>query len=91
MIRSFADRATERLFRGERLARFARIEATAYRKLTMLDAAKELRDLQTPGNRLEALRGKWRGLYSIRINSRWRLRFAWSDGNADAVEVIDYH
>jgi hypothetical protein len=35
-----------------------------------------------PGNRLEALRGQWKGYHSIRVNDRWRVVFRWKDGNA---------
>jgi len=44
-----------------------------------------------PGNRLEALKGERKGQYSIRINQQWRICFRWSEGHADAVEIVDYH
>jgi proteic killer suppression protein len=58
MIRGFADKATERLFRdGICLAKWRSIESVAVRKLDMIDAAPRLDDLRSPpGNRLEALR-----------------------------------
>ncbi len=48
-------------------------------------------DRVPPGNRLEALKGKWRGFHSIRINDQWRVVFRWESGNAFDVQVIDYH
>ena len=44
-----------------------------------------------PGNRLEALAGNRKGQHSIRVRDQWRLCFAWSDGNAAQVEIVDYH
>jgi len=44
-----------------------------------------------PGNRLEALKGDRKGQWSIRINSQWRLCFRWKDGDANDVEIVDYH
>jgi Txe/YoeB family toxin of Txe-Axe toxin-antitoxin module len=44
-----------------------------------------------PGNRLEALKGDRLGQYSIRINERWRICFAWQEGNAHDVEIADYY
>jgi addiction module HigA family antidote len=44
-----------------------------------------------PANRLESLKGKRKGQHSIRINGQWRLCFVWTDGNADHVEIADYH
>ncbi|HWE79168.1 MAG TPA: type II toxin-antitoxin system RelE/ParE family toxin [Pseudolabrys sp.] len=93
MIRSFANRGTERLFRdGECPARWRPFEAVALRKLDMLDAATAPGDLRSPpGNRLELLKGGRGGQYSIRINRQWRLCFRWTpDGPAD-VEILDYH
>jgi len=29
--------------------------------------------------------------YSIRINDRWRICFAWKEGDAIDVEITDYH
>ena len=58
----------------------------------MLHEAESLLDLTIPpGNRLEALVGDRRGQHSIRINDRWRICFVWHEGNADRVEVVDYH
>lgn len=63
-----------------------------YRKLQMLSAAVDIRDLLIPpGNRLEALKGSRAGQYSIRVNDRWRLCFVWKDGEAKEVEFCDYH
>lgn len=63
-----------------------------YRKLQMLDAARELRDLRIPpGNRLEPLKGDRQGAYSIRVNGQYLLCFIWVNGEAEEVEFCDYH
>ena len=62
------------------------------RKLGLVDAAVQLVDLRLPpGNRLEKLRGNRAGQHSIRVNDQWRICFRWVDGNADDVEIVDYH
>ena len=43
------------------------------------------------GNRLEPLKGRLAGRYSIRINDQWRLCFRFESGNAYDVEIVDYH
>lgn len=93
MIKSIRDRETAHIFRRERSARLpADIQQVAYRKLRMLHNAQDLADLRIPpGNRLEKLSGDRAGQYSIRINQRWRICFAWRDGDAHEVEIVDYH
>jgi len=93
MIRSFGDRETERIWRGQSSRRLpADIQRAARRKLRMLNNAATLNDLRAPpANRLEALKGSRSGQYSIRINQQWRICFIWSDGHADRVQIVDYH
>ena len=58
----------------------------------MLDAATSLEDLRVPpANRLEKLKGRRAGQWSIRVNDQWRLCFRWRDGDAHDVELVDYH
>ncbi|MCM2254931.1 MAG: type II toxin-antitoxin system RelE/ParE family toxin [Vicinamibacteria bacterium] len=92
MVRSFGDRETEALFRGVARRRFGAIARVAQRKLMQLDAARRLDDLRAfPGSHLEALKGNRRGQYSIRVNDQYRVCFTWRDGDAEGVEVVDYH
>ena len=96
MIASFGDSATEGLFHGapaRLLRRFPpEVLRVAVRKLDMLNAARALRDLQSPpGNRLEVLRGALAGFHSIRVNDQWRIVFRWIGTDAHDVRLTDYH
>lgn len=97
MIESFADKATEDIFNGENTTaarkRLPRdLWNVAFRKLDQIDSAVTLDDLKVPpGNRLEALKGKRSGQYSIRINGQFRICFEWDQNNAANVEIVDYH
>ncbi len=93
MIKSFGDRRTERIHDGKRAKGFpADLQEAAFRKLDMLRRATALKDLRVPpGNRLEALKGRWKGFHSIRINEQWRIVFRWNQGDAEAVRIVDYH
>lgn len=96
MIESFGDRATEDIYHGNATSRTRRFPGdvipAALRKLDMLDAAHSLDDLKAPpGNRLEALRGEWKGYHSIRVNNRWRIVFKWRGGGVFDVLLADYH
>ena len=57
------------------------ITKAARRKLTMLDAARELEDL----------RGDRKGQHAIRVNDRWRFCFVWTERGPAEVEFTDYH
>ena len=58
----------------------------------MLDAANEIKDLQSPpGNRLEKLSGDLQNFWSIRINNRWRIIFQWTEQGPSEVQILDYH
>ena len=93
MIRSYRDARTAAVASGRPLKGFpADLLRSAIRKLTMLDNARELRDLASPpGNRLEALRGDRIGQHSIRINDQFRICFFWTDAGPREVEIVDYH
>ena len=92
MIRSFADKESERLWRSGRSIRFGNIAAQAFSALTQIDGAGKIDDLRSPpGNRLEKLRGERSGQWSIRIDRQWRVCFSWENGDAEDVEIVDYH
>ena len=93
MIRTFGDKETERVWQGTGSRRLPHdIQSSARRKLRMPNNAQSTEDLRIPpANRLEALKGKRRGQHSIHINDQWRICFAWRDGDAYDVEIVDYH
>ncbi|MDG9875465.1 type II toxin-antitoxin system RelE/ParE family toxin [Pseudomonas juntendi] len=92
MIQRFSCVDTEALFVAGKTRRWSDIKSVAERKLAMLNAAIELRDLRSPpGNRLEALSGNRAGQHSIRVNDQWRLCFTWTDSGPANVEITDYH
>ena len=95
MIRSFKNQLAEDLFFDRQSSvtrRFpSALRRASQRKLQYLNSASRIADLASPpGNRLEALKGKFTGLYSIRINDQWRIVFSWNEGPHE-VQIIDYH
>jgi proteic killer suppression protein len=93
MIQSFGDKETELIWQGRFSLDFPNeIQSIARRKLRMLHNAQDLKDLRIPpANRLEKLTGKLKGYYSSRINQQWRIVFRWTTGNANEVQITDYH
>ncbi len=93
MIRSFADKETEKVWSRRRSRALPPdLQRTALRKLSQIHFARNLDDLRVPpGNRLEKLHGDREGQHSIRINVQYRVCFTWEDGDAYEVEIVDYH
>lgn len=97
MIKSYGSKATKDVYDGVNSKKARKIpkelHETAQLKLTWLDAAASLKDLESPpGNRLEKLKGDLTKFHSIRINDQWRIKFIWTnDNNAEEVEIEDYH
>lgn len=93
MLRSFADKDTQRVWQRQRSKRLDQTtQRAALRKLLILDAAEEIGDLRIPlGNRLEKLKGDRANTYGIRINDQWRICFRWTSAGPEDVEIVDYH
>ena len=93
MIKSFADKETEKIFNQEFSKKLPHsIQGVALRKLIMMNNAEVIDDLKVPpANRLEQLKGDRNGQYSIRINDQYRICFRFIEHNCYEVEIVDYH
>ena len=93
MIKSFADRETEKVYNQHFSRKLpSTIQHIALRKLFMINAAETINDLRIPpANRLETLHGDREGQYSIRINDQYRICFTERNGDFYNVEIVDYH
>ena len=93
MIKSFADKQTEQFWVTGKAGRLpSDIARRALRKLSAIDAARQVEDLRVPpGNRLHLLEGSRTGQHSISVNDQWRICFRFADGDAFDVEIRDYH
>ncbi|MEQ8879591.1 MAG: type II toxin-antitoxin system RelE/ParE family toxin [Cyclobacteriaceae bacterium] len=93
MIVNFADKQTKKVWEGVKTKEWHQdIQRMALRKLLMIQAAEDVKDLMIPpGNRLHKLKGELKDFWAIRINDQWRIIFKWIDNNAHDVQIIDYH
>jgi len=48
-------------------------------------------DLRMPTLRLHRLKGPLAGRWSASVNARWRLVFAFEEGDVLDVDFVDYH
>lgn len=92
MIKSFRCRHTEQLFQEGRNKKLGGIKKLAMRRLDYLHAAASLDDLKAPPDfGLHELKHDRAGQWAITVQAGWRLCFEWIDGNAENVEIEDYH
>ena len=95
MIVSFRGDTSKLIWEGRFLKKINlpnNLHNPARRKLRLIAASTTLETLRIPpNNRLEPLKGKRKGQWSIRINDQWRICFKWQNGNANDVEITDYH
>lgn len=92
MIRSWGNTATRRLFETGK-SRFRGLDVdAALELLAILNAAGRLDDispLKSVG--LHPLKGARKGQWAITVSGPWRICFRFKDGDAHAVEIVDYH
>ena len=96
MIRNIIGKTTRDIFNGynSRQSRIVpqELHGKARRLLDQLNTAPRVDFLNIPpGNRLEKLRGRLTGFWSVRINDQWRIIFKWKGNDALDVEIVDYH
>lgn len=90
----YRDKRTRLFAEGSRVKDFQSCERQAYKRLEILEAAPHKDALMLlPSNRFEALGGKRKGQFSIRINDQWRICFEWPDSEPRPfnIEITDYH
>ena len=93
MIKSSADKETEKIFRQQISRKLPlAIQNRALVKLLLIDSATSEKDLQSPpSNHFEHLKGKLKGYCSVRINEQWRIQFKYINGDSFDVSIVDYH
>lgn len=91
MIRSFKHKGLAELFERGRSRRVRQdLHARCLRRLTVLDHAESLTDLQVPGFNFHALHGLPQR-YSLHVNGPWCITFEWQDSDVLRVDLEQYH
>ncbi|TGM62920.1 plasmid maintenance system killer protein [Leptospira levettii] len=93
MIKSFADKETQSLWKGKFSKKFPpELQRKAQMKLGMLNNIKDIKELKIPpSNNLHSLDGDRKGQFAISINDQWRICFSFDNGDVFDVEIVDYH
>ena len=92
MIKSFLHKGLKRFYEtGSKFGIQPRHERRLKMQLTALDTATMIEDMDIPGFKLHALKGRDTGRWSIWVNGNWRITFEFRDGHAHVVDYEDYH
>ena len=96
VIKSIKDKTTQDLYDGVNSKAARKIPMSLHQRardlLDVIHAATSLGDLRIPpSNRLHQLKDDLIGFWSVSINDQYRIIFRWIEGNAEDVEITDYH
>ena len=92
MIKSFAHKGLEDFFYEGTTKGIQAKHADKLRyRLDRLNNADGIDDMDFPGYDLHQLKGKLKGLWSVKVSGNWRLTFRFEGGNAYVVDYQDYH
>jgi len=92
MIRSFKHKGLRKFHESGSVVGIQSVHAQKLRMiLAALDTAMVVEDMDIPGYRLHALKGKRQGLWTITVNKNWRVTFSFENGDVYIVDYEDYH
>ena len=91
MIQSFRHKGLARLWNeGDPRGVPSELVERVRRRLTAVDAATTLRELDIPGWRVHRLRGRPLR-YALAVSGPWRMTFEWRDGDTWRLDLEQYH
>jgi proteic killer suppression protein len=92
MIKSFKHKGLKKFYEtGSSLGIQNAHKKKVRMRLTALDTAICIEDMDLPGFRLHPLKGNKKGLWAVDVSKNWRIVFKFEDGNAYVINYEDYH
>lgn len=92
MIKSFAHKGLEAFFMtGSKAGIHAAHAARLKRQLAQLNQAASPQDMNLPGWKLHALKGRLADHWAVWVNGNWRMTFVFDGVDATIVDYQDYH
>lgn len=92
VIKTFRHKGLKKLFES---GSKAGVQAAHVKKikfvLDLLNAAVETKDMNFPGSDFHPLTRELKGFYSVHVNGNWTIIFRFENGEANDVDLIDYH
>ena len=92
MIISFTHKGLEKFYRTGSKSGIQSKHAQRLRLiLSNLDQAEGTDDMDMPGLALRELKGKRKGIWTVRVSGNWRVTFRFKGRDAEIVNYEDYH
>ncbi len=92
MVRSFRSKTLRRLAeRGDASKLSVQNPDRIRRILLALDVVSAPEQMNVPGFRFHALKGRSKGRYAVDASGNWRVTCAWDGEDAIDVDLEDYH
>lgn len=60
-------------------------------RLTVIDAADTIDGINIPGFDLHPLKGDRKDIWSVSVSGNWRITFKFNNGDAEILNLEDYH
>jgi len=92
MIKSFKHKGLQKFYETGSTAGIQPAHKQKLRmRLTALDTATGISDMDLPGFRLHPLKGDRKGQWAIDVSGNWRITFEFREGEVYVVNYEDYH
>ena len=92
MIKSFIHKGLGKFYlKGSKAGIQAKHSARLRLILAQLNQAKTTHDMDIPFLKLHELKGDRKGIWSVTVQTNWRITFRFSKGDAEIVNYEDYH
>ncbi|MCT2385149.1 type II toxin-antitoxin system RelE/ParE family toxin [Erwinia pyrifoliae] len=92
MITSFKHKGLKKFFmKADRSGIEQKLVSRIKTRLTVIDAAETLEAIDLPGYDLHPLKGERADIWSISVSGNWRMTFRFVDGDAEILNLEDYH
>ena len=92
MIKSFIHKGLEKFYRtGSKVGIQAKHSERLRLILAQLNQAETTQDMDIPFLKLHELKGDRKGIWSVTVQTNWRITFRFSEGDVEIVNYEDYH
>ena len=92
MIQSIRHKGLRMFYETGKRGKLANVQLVKINRiLTALDALSDESDIRSIGNGIHALKGEYKGFWSISVTANYRIIFTFKPPDVYDVDYLDYH